>query len=132
MDFSETWVIPSFIIMSLWRIGGSVIIYLAGLQSIPTECMRRRASMARAGGIPFGSITLPLLTPVILYNLVIGIINSFQVFTEAFVMTQGGPNNASLFYNLYLYEKRVSVVQDGLRLSHGVDPVLNHARFYAC
>lgn len=102
--FSETWVIPSFVMMSLWRIGGSVIVYLAGLQGVPTE-LYEAASIDGAGRWhSFWKITLPLITPVILYNLVIGIINSFQVFTEAFVMTQGGPNNASLFYNLYLYD----------------------------
>ncbi|MBV7337628.1 sugar ABC transporter permease [Chloroflexi bacterium TSY] len=103
--FSRTWALPSLVIMSLWGVGSTMVIYLAGLQSIPTE-FYEAASIDGAGAVrKFISITLPLLSPVIFFMLVIGIINSFQVFTEAYIMTGGGPGNATLFYVLYLYQK---------------------------
>jgi multiple sugar transport system permease protein len=96
-------VIPSLIGVSLWQAGGNMIIYLAGLQGIPTQLYEAaRIDGARRGQVLF-RITLPMLTPVIFYNLVVGIIKSLQTFTEVYVMTGGGPNNASLFYMLYLY-----------------------------
>lgn len=94
----------SLILMSLWGIGGAMVIYLAGLQGIPRELYEA----ADVDGAPtikkFWSITLPMLTPTIFFNLIMGIINSFQVFTQALVMTKGGPGNSTLFYVLYLYQ----------------------------
>jgi multiple sugar transport system permease protein len=82
-----------------------MLIYLAGLQGIPTQ-MYEAASIDGAGKITqFFKITLPMLSAVIFFNLIMGIIGSFQVFTQAFVMTSGGPNNATLFYVLYLFQK---------------------------
>jgi multiple sugar transport system permease protein len=101
--YSETWVVPSFILMSLWGVGGSMIIYLAGLQSVPTELYEAAAIDGASKVRRFFAITLPLISPVLFFNLIIGMIGSFQVFTSAFVMTQGGPNNGSLFLALYLY-----------------------------
>jgi len=101
--FSKTWVIPSFIIMSLWAIGAPMIIYLAGLQGIPHH-LYEAAEIDGAGPFSkFRHVTVPMISPVILYNLVIGVIGSFQIFTPAYVITQGGPANASLFYVLYLF-----------------------------
>ncbi len=101
--YSEEWVIPSFILMSLWGVGGSMVIYLAGLQGVPTE-LYEAAAIDGAGKVrQFSAITLPMISPVLFFNLIMGIIGSFQVFTSAFVMTQGGPNNGSLFLVLYLY-----------------------------
>jgi multiple sugar transport system permease protein len=89
--------------MSLWGVGGSMIIYLAGLQGVPTE-LYEAAAIDGAGKVrQFSAITLPMISPVLFFNLIMGIIGSFQVFTSAFVMTQGGPNNGSLFLVLYLY-----------------------------
>jgi len=100
---SETWVLPAFIVMSIWGIGGGMIVYLAGLQSVPTE-LYEAAQLDGAGRMQkFRYVTIPWISPVIFFNLVMGIIGSFQVFTSSYVMTQGGPNNASLFYLLYLY-----------------------------
>jgi len=100
---SERWVIPSLILMSFWGMGGGIIIYLAGLQGIPTE-LYEAAEIDGAGAWgKLRKITTPMMTPVIFFNLVTGIIGSFQVFTQAYVMTGGGPHNASLFYVLYLY-----------------------------
>jgi multiple sugar transport system permease protein len=101
--FSEEWVIPAFIIVSLWRVGGGIVIYLAGLQGIPTELYEAAEVDGATGWTKIIKITLPLMSPIILFNLITGIIGSFQVFTEAYVMTSGGPHNASLFYNLYLF-----------------------------
>ncbi len=102
--FDESWAIPAFIIMSLWGIGGPMLIYLAGLQGIPTQ-LYEAAEIDGATGIhKFRHITLPLITPVIFYNAVMSLIGSFQVFTQSFVITQGGPNYASYFYVLYLYQ----------------------------
>jgi multiple sugar transport system permease protein len=101
--FSQDWVIPSFIIMSLWGVGGSMIIYLASLQGVPSE-LYEAANIDGAGSWRrFLSITLPMISPVLFFNLIMGIIGSFQVFTQSFVMTEGGPNNGSLFLVLYLY-----------------------------
>lgn len=100
---SPDWALPALIIMSLWGVGGGMIIYLAGLQSIPTTLYEAATIDGASMWQRFSHITLPLITPVIFYNLVIGIIGTFQYFTNAFVMTNGGPANATLFYNLYLY-----------------------------
>lgn len=101
--FSTGWVIPSFILMSLWAIGVTMVIFLAGLQGIPAH-LYEAAEMDGAGmWSKFVNVTLPMMSPIILFNVVIGIIASFQIFTPAFVITNGGPANASLFYGLYLY-----------------------------
>jgi len=100
---SPDWALPALIIMALWGVGGGMIIYLAGLQSIPTTLYEAATIDGATMLQRFTHITLPLITPVIFYNLVIGIIGTFQYFTNAFVMTNGGPANATLFYNLYLY-----------------------------
>lgn len=94
---------PSFILMSLWGIGGAMVIFLAGLQGVPLE-MYEAASIDGANTLQqFRRITLPMITPVIFFNLLIGLIDSFQIFSSAFIMTDGGPQNKTLFYVLYLY-----------------------------
>lgn len=101
---SVDWALPAMIIMSLWGVGGGMITYLAGLQGIPTPLYEAATIDGATKWHQFWRITLPLITPVIFYNLVTGIIGAFQYFTNAFVMTDGGPANATLFYNLYLYK----------------------------
>jgi multiple sugar transport system permease protein len=99
------WVKPSFVIMSLWGVGGTMIIWLAGLQSIP-EVFYEAAEIDGAGRLRrFATITLPLLSPTTFFVLVTGIIGTFQIFTQAYVLTAGGPADASLFYALYLYQQ---------------------------
>jgi multiple sugar transport system permease protein len=95
---------PSLILMSTWTIGNVVIIFLAGLQSVPRSLYE--AAQIDGGGswAQFRHVTLPLISPVVLFNLVMGIIFSFQVFTNAFLITQGGPANTTLFTVLYLYQ----------------------------
>lgn len=100
---SETWAMPGLILMSLWSVGGMMIIFLAALQSVPDELLDA-AHVDGANAVQrFRHITLPLLTPAILFNLVISIIAGFQVFTQTFVMTNGGPADSTLTYVLYLY-----------------------------
>jgi len=100
---NKYWVIPAIVLMSLWGIGGSIVIYLARLQGIPTEFFEAAEIDGAGYWSKLVNITLPLMTPVIFFNTITGVIGSFQVFTQAYVMTSGGPNNASLFYVLYLY-----------------------------
>jgi multiple sugar transport system permease protein len=100
------WIIPALVLMGLWGIGGGMIIYLAGLQGVPTD-MYDAAKVDGANIFQrFRFVTLPMTTPVIFYNLVMDLISTFQYFTTVYVATggTGGPNRASLFYNLYLYQ----------------------------
>lgn len=110
---STSWALPAFIFMSLWGIGGPMVIYLAGLQGIPKE-LYEVAELDGAGiWRKFTNVTLPMLTPTIFFNLIISIIGSFQVFTQALIMTNGGPANATLFYVLYLYRNAFIYFQMG-------------------
>ncbi len=95
----------SLVIMSLWGIGGSMVIYLAGLQSIPEEFYEAAKIDGGNTWHLFRFITIPLLTPTIFFNLVMGLIGTFQYFTQAFILTKGGPVYATYFYNLNLYDK---------------------------
>lgn len=105
--------LPSFIIMSLWGIGGGMIIYLAGLQSIPTQLYEAAEIDGANWWQKFRKITIPMISPTIFFNLVMGVIGSFQVFTSSFIMTAGGPAYATLFYLLYLYQKAFQYFQMG-------------------
>jgi multiple sugar transport system permease protein len=97
------WSLYALIIMSLWGVGAQTIIFIAGLQSIPAH-LYEAAELDGAGTRSrLRHITIPMLSPSILFSLVIAIIGSFQTFTAAFVMTDGGPMNSTLFYVLYLY-----------------------------
>jgi multiple sugar transport system permease protein len=103
--YSEEWALPSLIIVSLWGVGNSMLIYLAGLRSVPVE-LYEAASLDGAGTLRrFFAITLPMLTPTLFYTLVTGIIASYQVFLNAYIITSGGPNNATLTMVLYVYRK---------------------------
>lgn len=96
---------PAYALMSFWAIGGTMVIYLAGLKGIPTEL---REAAAIDGASPFQrfrAVTLPMLSPVIFFNVIMAIIGSFQVFTQAYVMTGGGPGDDTRFYVLYLYNQ---------------------------
>lgn len=99
------WSKPALVIMALWGVGGAMLIYLAGLQGIPSQLYEAAELDGARGWKRFRHITLPLLTPVIFYQLVMGIIGSFQVFTQAYVMTSGtgAPEDSLLFYVLYLF-----------------------------
>ncbi len=99
----QHWVMVSFILMSLWGVGGTMIVYLAGLQSIPTE-LTESATIDGANTVQrFFNITLPLLTPTIFFNLITGLIGAFQTFETAYIMTGGGPNYRTYFFGLNIY-----------------------------
>lgn len=99
----ERTAIPSFALMSIWSLGGPMIVFLAALQSIPSEQYEAASLDGANGWSRFLHITLPLISPAILFNIITGMIASLQVFTPAYVITQGGPNFASEFYVLYLF-----------------------------
>jgi multiple sugar transport system permease protein len=99
------WALPALLMMSLWGLGRSMVIYLASLQGIPQQ-LYEAASIDGAGRWQsFWRITLPMLTPTIFFNLVLSIISTFQTFTSAFVATNGGPLDSTLFYVLYIFRQ---------------------------
>jgi multiple sugar transport system permease protein len=106
------WAVPALVIMSLWGVGGNIIIYLAGLQGVPTDLYDAAKVDGATAWQRFRYVTLPMTTPVIFYNLVLGLIGTFQYFTEVYVISSGnsaggglgGPARATLFYNIYLYQ----------------------------
>lgn len=102
---SKIWVLPAFVIMRLWSVGGGMVIYLAGLQAIPTDLYEAAEIDGANWWQRILRITLPMLSPTIFFQLITGVIFSMQIFTETFIMTDGGPANASLFYMLYLYRQ---------------------------
>jgi multiple sugar transport system permease protein len=101
---SPRYALWAFVLMSLWGIGGNVVIYLAGLQGVPVSLIEAAIIDGASPWTRFWKITLPLLTPVVLFTMVMGVIASFQTFTQAYIMTGGGPANATLFFLLYLYK----------------------------
>src|SRR6478735_10457257 len=104
---SETWIYPALALIGLWGIGNFMLINIAGLQSVPTE-LYEAAKIDGAGAWKmFRRITIPLMSPILLYNLVISLIGTFQYFTQAFVITngRGDTNNETLFVNLVLYRE---------------------------
>lgn len=103
--WDPNWALPSVAMMSVWKVGGSAVIYLAGLQNIPAHLYEAAAIDGASGWSRFWKITLPLLTPTLFFQLVIEMIDSFKVFTEAYVITNGGPLKATYFYLLYFYEE---------------------------
>jgi len=111
---SPFWAKPALILMMVWGCGGSIIIFLAGLKDIP-ETLYESASLDGANFLQRTvKITLPMLAPVILYNAVTLVIAAFQWFAEPFVMTQGGPNNSTMFYSLLLYNNAFRFFKMGL------------------
>ena len=110
---STQWAMPGLIIMSFWTVGTTMILYLAGLQGIPQH-LYEAASIDGAGHLrKLWHVTIPMMTPTIFLTLVLGIIGSWQVFTQALILTGGGPANATLFVLLYLYRKAFLIFQMG-------------------
>jgi multiple sugar transport system permease protein len=107
------WALSALIIMSLWGVGRTMIIFLAGLQDIPIVLYEVAEIDGANRWNKFWKVTLPLLTPSLLFNLIFGIILTFQTFTNAFVATNGGPLDSTLFYVLYLYRKAFEHLQMG-------------------
>ena len=102
---AETWGVPVFAFINLWTIGGTMMIYLAGLKAIPKDLYEAAQIDGAVGWRKLIHVTLPMLSAVIFFNVVMAIIASFQVFTQAQVMTGGGPGHATRFYVLYLYNQ---------------------------
>ncbi|MFC4600901.1 carbohydrate ABC transporter permease [Cohnella hongkongensis] len=100
---SMEWALPSFVIMSLWGVGGGMLIYLAGLQGIPTELYEAATVDGSNRLTTFFRITLPMLSPVIFFNLVMGVIGALQVFNQAYIMTGGGPARSTYFFMLHIF-----------------------------
>ncbi len=117
--YSETWALPAIMIMSLWAVGHTMLIYLAGLQSVPTTLYEVAAIDGAGPFRRFWHVTIPMITPTIFFNVVINFIGSFQVFTFALVATEGGPNNATLTMVLYLYRKSFEQFHFGLASAIG-------------
>ena len=103
--WDPNWALPSVASISVWRVGGSAVIYLAGLQNISPQLYEAAEIDGANKFNQFWKVTLPLLTPTLLFQLIIEMIGCFKVFTEAFVITQGGPLKATYFYLLYFYEE---------------------------
>ncbi|HXF64234.1 MAG TPA: sugar ABC transporter permease [Caldilineaceae bacterium] len=99
------WAKPALIIVSAWGIGSIMVIFLAGLQGVPQQLYEAAELDGASAWHKVRHVTLPMITPVIFFNLIMGIIGSFQVFTKAIIMTSGGPANATLMYVLYLYNQ---------------------------
>ena len=97
------WALPALILMSLWGLGGGMVIFLAGLQGIPNEFYEAAEIDGAGPWAKLWHVTVPLMSPVTFFNLVMGIIGTFQIFTAGYLITNGGPQNATLFYVLYLY-----------------------------
>lgn len=108
------WALPALIIMSAWGIGSSMIIFLAGLQSIPQELYEAVDIDGATVWNRLVHITIPMLTPQILLNLILGLIGAFQTFVQAYMMTQGGPDYATYFYSLNIYENAFQYFKMGL------------------
>lgn len=98
------WAMPTVILLSLWSIGGLVVIFLAGLQNVPAELYDAARIDGAGRWATLRSITLPMVSPVTFFLLVIGTIGSLQVFAPVFVLTEGGPRNSTLTLPLYIYQ----------------------------
>ncbi len=103
----------SLVMMSFWGWGRSMVIFLAGLQTIPGELYEAAAIDGANGWQQFYKVTLPLLTPTIFFNLVLSVIFTFQTFTSAFVATDGGPLDSTLFLVLYIYRQAFQFLNMG-------------------
>ena len=103
--YSEIGVVPSLVLMSLWSVGPMMIIFLAGLQDVPRQLYEAVEVDGGSAWHKLRYITIPMMTPTILFNLLISVIYALQTFTQAYVMTNGGPNNSSLFLVYYIYRK---------------------------
>lgn len=109
----EHWALRALIIMSLWGFGGSMLIYLAGLQGVPKELYEAAKVDGASTFRQHLHVTVPMLSSVTFFNLIIGIISSLQVFAEPFVLTGGGPNNATLLLSVYLYQNAFQYLKMG-------------------
>jgi multiple sugar transport system permease protein len=107
------WAMPALVLMSFWGIGNTVIIFLAGLQDVPRE-LYEAANIDGATALDrIWHVTLPFISPVIFFNLIMGIIATLQIFAVPYIMTQGGPARSTYFYTMYLYDNAFSYLKMG-------------------
>jgi len=111
--FDPMYAKPAFILMSLFSVGTAMIIFLAGLQSVPPAVMEAAIIDGATNWARFWKIKVPIISPIVFFNVIMGIIGSFQVFTASFVMTRGGPQNATLFFVLYIYQQGFELFRMG-------------------
>jgi multiple sugar transport system permease protein len=111
---SESWALPALVLMAVWGMGNWVVINLAALQGVPSDLLEQAKVDGANAPQRFRHVVLPMVSPVILFNAIIAAIGSFQTFTQAFIMTAGGPNKATYFYNMYLFEKAFRSLQMGM------------------
>lgn len=111
--YEEGQVVPSLVFMSMWSVGPMMIIFLAGLQDVPNQLYEAVDIDGGNSWHKLRHITIPMMTPTILFNLLISIVAALQTFVQAFIMTEGGPNNGSLFIVFYIYRKAFQEQQMG-------------------
>lgn len=111
--YEESQVIPSLVFMSMWSVGPMMIIFLAGLQDVPNQLYEAVEIDGGNAWHKLWHVTIPMMTPTILFNLLISIVAALQTFVQAFIMTEGGPNNGSLFIVFYIYRKAFQEQQMG-------------------
>ena len=107
------WAMPALIIMSVWGVGNTVVIFLAGLQDVPRDLYEAAEIDGAGPARQLFHVTLPMLSPVIFFNLIMAIIGALQVFGAPFIMTGGGPARATYFYTMYLYDNAFSYLRMG-------------------
>ncbi len=112
--YSSTWVKPSLILMSLFQVGPNMIILLAGLQGVPKELYESAEIDGAGNWAKFRNVTLPMLSPVLFFVIIISVVSSFQNFTEIRVMTEGGPGESSNVLIWYLWENAFIFLQLGV------------------
>jgi len=110
---SEEWSKPAIIVMGLWSAGSSMIIWLAGLKGIPNHLYEAAQIDGAGRWSQFWHVTIPMLSPYIFFNLIMGVIGTLQIFTQAFVMTAGGPVDSTLFYVYYLFNNAFQYLRMG-------------------
>ena len=110
---SEDWSKPAIIVMGLWGAGSSMIIWLAGLKGIPDHLYEAAQIDGAGRWKQFVHVTLPMLSPYIFFNLIMGVIGTLQIFTQAFIMTAGGPVDSTLFYVYYLFNNAFQYLRMG-------------------
>jgi len=111
----ENWVGPALVIMGFWGVGNTMLTMLAGLQNVPTELYEAATVDGAGWWRRLFNITIPMISPIIFYNLVLGLIGSFQYFAQAYLISngRGDPNGATMFYNLYLYKTAFAFLDMG-------------------
>ncbi len=107
------WAMPALVFMSVWSVGQSVIIYLAAMRDVPASLYEAAALDGMGRLARFRHVTLPGISPVILFNVITSIINSSQVFGAPYIMTQGGPDRATYVYSMYLYDSAFVYLNSG-------------------